>query len=64
MSKTLSLDVTLELSGDCHTIPGLSPQEAFNLLHMPAIGGFVVALTPNWIEADGMSSVSVSENKE
>lgn len=64
MSKVLTLDVTLELSGDCHTIPSVSPQEAFNLLHMPSFGEFVVTLTPNWIEADGLPSVPEPENKE
>lgn len=64
MSKVLTLDVTLELDGVSHTIPAVSPQEAYNLLHMPSMGEFVVDMTPNWIDADVLPTVHESENKE
>ncbi|WP_276819084.1 hypothetical protein [Mailhella massiliensis] len=54
-NKVLTLDVYLSFPGACGADPvvsGMSPQEAFNLLHMPAMSEYVVDLVPNWVESN------------
>lgn len=64
MAKVLSLDVTLRFGESVCSIGSLSPQEAFNLLHMPSMGEHVVCLVPIWSQDDGLPSMPVTENKE
>lgn len=63
MAKSLTFDVTFYVGEKTFVVPGLSAQEAFNLVHMPVMGELVIGLVPNWIEAPDALPV-VSENKE
>ena len=63
-NKVLTLDVILHFPERLPvTIARVSPQEAFNLLHMPAMSEYVVKLVPNWVESN-VPAVSETANVE
>lgn len=65
MAKKLFLDVSFAFDDRTIVVSGVSPQEAFNILHMPSIGELICTLSPSWVEVeDGLPPMPEPENKE